>query len=538
MKLKESIRIAQNKNICFILIFSCFFIMERIIKNINNFFKNGIFEIYKRNKNKKSRERQIKISDMLKYLFLYANKETTKEIAADTTKCATRTAFNNKLKIIDISFFEDLFNELVKLKENLIKDDNELLKINNILNNKIDVLNENSLFYNICSADGTCNNEIKNGTLFTNSSVHIYNNTKQEPYCIINNDNDFNIFDNNKNNTSNKNKEVAELLKFIDSKSDSELSKIILILDRAYSTYELILKLNERNIKYIIRLKENFDILKEDYKHSANIKKINTILSVPNVKIIKNPVETDNEFILGVTETKTIRTQNNYYLITNLGDAKDFNNNLIIDLYRYRWEIEVYFKKIKELFKYQTFYLNDNNEIAKMKIISNIVYILVKLLILISLKYDYDSSILKLNKTVNKRLPVNLDLRKKENKKIYNDYTNSKTYEAKVTINFNHFYKKFSGDILINLIDGNLDLQHIKILNKAIKVSKDKQNRKYKRKSLIPFTKWYVKMYHKIYQDKKIYEAIISGTTDKLNKNLKLKAEQILRDLDDSSINQ
>jgi hypothetical protein len=468
---------------------------------------------------------------MLKYLFFYSDKEATKDIAADKTNCASRTAFSNKLKIINISFFEELFNELVKLKENLINNDNELIKLNNIINDKIEVLDKDSLPYNICSADGTCNDEIKNGSLFTNSNVHIYNNTKQEPYCIINNNNKFNIFDNNKNNTSNKNKEVAELIKFIDSKSNEELSKIILILDRAYSTYELILKLNERNIKYIIRLKENFDILKEDYEHSTNTKNINKILNNPNVKIVKNTVETDNEFILSVTETKKIKTKNNYYLITNLGDAKDFNNNLIIDLYRYRWEVEVYFKKIKELFKYQTFYLNDNEEIAKMKVISNVIFILVKLLILISLKYNYDNSLNKLNKTVNKRLPTKIDKRTKEYKEKLKDYLNSKTYEAKVNINFNYFYKKLSDKVLIKLVDGKLNNEHIKILNKAIKVNKDKENRKYKRKSLIPFTKWYVKMYHKIYQDKKIYEAIIAGTTEQLNKNLKLKAEQIIRDM-------
>jgi hypothetical protein len=38
-------------------------------------------------------------------------------------------------------------------------------------------------------------------------------------------------------------------------------------------------------------------------------------------------------------------------------------------------------------------------------------------------------------------------------------------------------------------------------------------------------------MYHKIYQDKKMYEAIISNTTEQLNKNLKTKAEQIIRDM-------
>ena len=505
--------------------------MKIIIKKLNDFFETDIFEIYEKHKNKKSRDRQIKINDMLKYLFFYSNKETTKDIAADKTNCASRTAFSNKLKIINISFFEELFNKLVKLKEEIIKEDNELLKLNDILNNKIEVLDKDSLPYYICSADGTCNDEIKNGSLFTNSNVHIYNNTKQEPYCIINNDNKFNVFDNNKNNTSNKNKEVSELLKFIDSKSDEELSKIILILDRAYSTYELILKLNERNIKYIIRLKENFDILKENNEHSTNIKKINKILNNPNVKIIKNTVETNNKFVLNVKENKIIKTKNNYYLITNLGDAKDFSNNLIIDLYIYRWEVEVYFKKIKELFKYQTFYLNDNEEIAKMKLISNVIFILVKILILISLKYNYVNSVKKLNKTVTKRLPKKLDLRKTKDKEIYNDYLNSKIYEAKININFNHFYKKFSDEVLINLIDGKFNDEHIKILNKAIKIQKDKQNRKYKRKSLIPFTKWYVKMYHKIYQDKKIYEAIISGTTENLDKNLKLKAEQIIRNM-------
>ena len=53
--------------------------------------------------------------------------------------------------------------------------------------------------------------------------------------------------------------------------------------------------------------------------------------------------------------------------------------------------------------------------------------------------------------------------------------------------------------------------------------------RSYERKSLLPFTKWYVKMYHKYYKDKKIYEAITLGETSKLDKNLKLIADKILK---------
>ncbi len=60
--------------------------METIIKKLNDFFETDIFKIYKKHKNKKFRDRQIKNSDILKYLFLYSDKETTKDIAADKTK--------------------------------------------------------------------------------------------------------------------------------------------------------------------------------------------------------------------------------------------------------------------------------------------------------------------------------------------------------------------------------------------------------------------------------------------------------------------
>ncbi len=57
----------------------------------------------------------------------------------------------------------------------------------------------------------------------------------------------------------------------------------------------------------------------------------------------------------------------------------------------------------------------------------------------------------------------------------------------------------------------------------------DGRKRNFYRKSLIPFSKWYVKMYHKIYQDKRILEAIIYSDTDNLDKNLKTKALNIIK---------
>ena len=49
---------------------------------------------------------------MLKYLFLYADKE----IAADKTKFASRTAFSKKLKTINIVFFNVCELRICKMK--------------------------------------------------------------------------------------------------------------------------------------------------------------------------------------------------------------------------------------------------------------------------------------------------------------------------------------------------------------------------------------------------------------------------------------
>ena len=50
--------------------------------------------------------------------------------------------------------------------------------------------------------------------------------------------------------------------------------------------------------------------------------------------------------------------------------------------------------------------------------------------------------------------------------------------------------------------------------------------RQFERKSIIPFIKWYVKMYHSMYKFKKIIDAFNNDTIESLNKNLKVVAKQ------------
>ena len=87
-------------------------------------------------------------------------------------------------------------------------------------------------------------------------------------------------------------------------------------------------------------------------------------------------------------------------------------------------------------------------------------------------------------------------------------------------------------DLLLKIIYGNLDIETLNKYNEIkIKIEKYKPNRAYERKSILPYTKWYVKMYHKKYEYEKIIDAIINDTIDKLNKNLKTKALEIQENL-------
>ena len=108
------------------------------------------------------------------------------------------------------------------------------------------------------------------------------------------------------------------------------------------------------------------------------------------------------------------------------------------------------------------------------------------------------------------------------------EYNNNKQYDANVYVNFSFFHNSMFEKGLKEILNGGLNIGIIINLTKSIKIRKDKQNRVSDRKSLIPFSKWYVKMYHKIYQDKKILNAILNDTVNKLDKNLKVMAKKII----------
>lgn len=143
---------------------------------------------------------------------------------------------------------------------------------------------------------------------------------------------------------------------------------VILIADRGYEGYSLLCTLDDKNWKYLIRVKDkysngmfsqiapatleeyDFDI-KWDLSYSTK-KEIREKLE--NYRFVRKPnsikvMERDNldHYLLNIRVVRVLITENNYEtLITNLS-AEEFNSEELKELYNQRWGIETSFRKLK-----------------------------------------------------------------------------------------------------------------------------------------------------------------------------------------------
>ena len=96
------------------------------------------------------------------------------------------------------------------------------------------------------------------------------------------------------------------------------------------------------------------------------------------------------------------------------------------------------------------------------------------------------------------------------------------------SLNYSLLIQAIYDKILIDLVCCKLsEKKLLDFLNCYVVFFKNNPNRKFQRVSLLPFSKWYVKKYHKSYNWSKIINAIITKTIENLNKNLKSKANKI-----------
>ena len=421
-----------------------------IINNINNIFKNITYENVNKYGNIKLRHIKggLSLRDAILFNFLYTQKNVTKQnIVSNLNFINDSTfyinAYRKKEEHISCDFYNSILNELL------------------VLSNKIN--DNNNLKY--VAIDGS------------SSITKDFKVALNMGYYDINNNIPLNL---TFNGHENRNKEIKCFIEHIEN-NKNDFKNVVFVMDRFYHSYELITFLTDNNYKFIIRGKGKCDI--------STLHKIQKIDVNTKILHFTQKIEKNEQFRKGKKDKiKSIEYEiiNDCHLITNLNKIK---KEKVLDLYRKRREIEIFFKFIKHNFKFQS--INNDNSIDKMYITEMILIYLQRLFI-----------------------------------HIYNKLNN-----AQLTIknlNNTNLLKGIYDSLIKKIINGeltNIDLK--KYFTSYLIVTKNKENRKIPRISKTPFTKWYVKEYSNSSKLANILEAIINKTIDKLDKNLKIIANRI-----------
>ena len=447
---------------------------EIFSNSINNIFKTTNDDNSKLliKNNIKTRNNKINFSDVLLYKFLYTFKNNTKQHITslfnyNNNLSIDRTTYHKKDLIMSTTFYKNLFYKVAHFY-------NDNFKIKNQIN--------------LVAVDGTYNNtNIHNikGNLETSLNMGFYNINECIPiditFC----------------NQENKNKEILQLKKYIINKNFKHLNNIVLVLDRAYYSFDLINFLDAHNFNYVIRIKNNCTLIKNKDLIKNKIDKHNNIRIITykdSINLIKKNKEGNNVNLNQIIECN---------IITNLDKSK-YNDEEIKKIYLSRWDIEVFFKFLKSNFKFSKLIEhNKKNTINEY----NKLYYSILIIIYITTMID------KINDKYNKIIS------KKENKKKKNNY-NVKTNKSLLVNGIQLILKQ----IVKGVLNKNDLLNISKSFLLKVNIIKDISNQ---RISKTPHTKWYIQSYAEHYRYLKIIEAIEKKDMTVLNKNLKLLASTI-----------
>jgi hypothetical protein len=449
--------------------------MERIKKMLTVF--NDLCNLNTINKlstGKKLRNKKngLTIFDCLYYRFLYAAKNSTKgDVAAHinkmTNKIISREAYYGKENNIPLEFYELLFNSIVACY--------------NSSNNS-----EEDIFV---AVDGIHNNDNKRNVL---TNLGLFSVTSDVPLSI--------------NFGNKRNSEIKMITEHIKSRLE-EFKNVIFICDRGYFSYEFLNFLESNNLRYIIRAKGNAINLDPNITPDKNVQKRDLINKLRNTVRLVTCKRSYNKIVSSSkskkkTGTVTIKIKNDWTLVTNLGEQ--YSDDQLIDLYKRRWDIEVFFKFIKNNFKFQLMDEKFDTSYKKMYLCDLILTYIMKFI------EDYYWEINKKpKKTIKKR--------------------SGKTVECTVKINKTLLMRGIFDSLLYEIITNKLTKDNLDKFSKiCVKINKNEINRSFPRTSKTPFSKWYIKGYSEATKMSKIIKAIINDKIDSLNKNLKTIANKII----------
>lgn len=426
----------------------------------------------------------LSLNDTIYYKFLYADINSTKDdIVASINfdnvdrynkNSVTRRAFESKERNISTEYYMSLLKNITDYyKNNCVPTEKQ------------------ELIY--LAVDG-CNSNNKQQDVMLNMGY--YDIVNKTPFCLDN------------SGAENRNKEVSELIKHIKTNKKA-FKNVVIVADRLYFNYKLLNFLVNNNIYFIIRSKgdaKNLDInnpLKKNIKDHDIIEFLRSKLRIVKCKTDYEKIFFGPKGKKDSTKKYTLKVTNDCTLITNLIDTVKYPDLNMLNLYRQRWEIETFFKYIKNNFKFQHTLEKNNEQFNRLIICEQIIAYIVRII-----EYFYLKS-----KNIKKE-----KISKKHKKKVV----------CSVKINDSLLTTGVFNKLLCHILNSSLTQQIIKVFCETyIKIIKNDLDRHNPRFSQEPYTKWYLKGYSNGAELIKIIEAIINDKIEELNKNLKTKASKI-----------
>jgi len=171
----------------------------------------------------------------------------------------------------------------------------------------------------------------------------------------------------------------------------------VLLMDRAYYSFDLWQKLTKSGIIFVTRAKKN---LRYEVITNRRGRKPKGVIEDQIIEFVKCPKSRNPKRM----KLRRIRIVGKKGMITFLSNDLNSPARQICDLYQSRWEIEVFFKWIKQNLKIKRFLGRNQNAIETQLWVAMIVYLI---LYMLKRNFSYSGSYLALIRIISAKLLVN-----------------------------------------------------------------------------------------------------------------------------------
>ena len=165
---------------------------------------------------------------------------------------------------------------------------------------------------------------------------------------------------------------VAKAADVTVAKSFEFLAKNLYVMDRAYFDAKWLYKLNENGVFFVMRLKSNvvYHVVKERALNHPNI------VAIKKIQLMGPKTEAYCEHL----KLFVLRDEKSGKTIEVITNHHDLSAKQVSAIYRQRWQIEIFFRTLKQNLQIKRFYGRNENAMKNQIWIAMIVYLLLWIL--------------------------------------------------------------------------------------------------------------------------------------------------------------